>query len=136
MAFIDWSVALSIGFEEVDDDHKKLVGMVNKIHDTVDQDPDPDAVADLLEELISYTSWHFRHEERLMQNYGDPELFNHKQEHEDLERQATELYQKFLGGDNGVPAKLLPFLKAWLVNHIAGTDKKMGRFLAQQADLS
>ena len=136
MAFIDWSVALSIGFEEVDDDHKKLVGMVNKIHDTVGQDPDKDAVADLLEELINYTSWHFRHEERLMQNYGDPEMFNHKKEHQDLEKQATELYEKFLGGDDGVPAMLLPFLKDWLTKHILETDMKMGQFLAKQAESS
>ena len=135
MAYIDWNDILSVGFDEVDADHKKLIGMVNQIHETITQSRDQDQLADALEELISYTSWHFRHEERLMQNYGDPELLNHKQEHADLEQQATELYQKLLDGDNGVPAKLLPFLKAWLTNHITGTDKNMGRFLAQQADL-
>ena len=136
MAFIDWSAELSVGVEEVDEDHQKLVGMVNNIHDTVAAGTDPDTLADLLEELISYTSWHFRHEERLMQNYGDPGLFDHKKEHEDLARQATVLYEKFLGGDESVPGMLLPFLKDWLSKHITGTDMEMGRFLAQQEDLA
>ena len=134
MAFIDWSNNLSVGFEEVDEDHQKLVGMVNKIHATVAQKPDQDALADLLEELLSYTGWHFRHEERLMQNYADPGLFAHKQEHEDLAKQATELYEKFLGGDDSVPGMLLPFLKDWLTRHITGTDMKMGHFLAKHED--
>lgn len=134
MAFIDWSEALSVGFEEVDGDHKKLVGMVNKIHDALNQDSDPDAVADGLEELISYTSWHFRHEERLMQNCAYPGLFDHKKEHTDLEKQATELYEKFLNGDESVPETLMPFLKGWLTEHITVTDNKMGQFLAQHAD--
>ena len=69
-----------------------------------------------------------------MQIHGDPEMPNHKQEHEDLEQQATELYEKFLGGDNNVPAMLLPFLKTWLSDHIVGTDKKMGQFLTQQTE--
>ncbi|MFC1887075.1 bacteriohemerythrin [Thermodesulfobacteriota bacterium] len=133
MALIDWSEALSVGFEEVDDDHKKLVDMINNIHNAVSQIRDKDKLADTLEDLLGYTSWHFRHEERLMQNYGYPELFNHKLKHEELAQQATELYERFLGGDDGVPAMLLPFLKDWLTDHITGTDKKMGQYLADFA---
>jgi len=137
MAYIDWSDEFSVKVEEVDDDHKRLVNMVNELHDLFGQGAvDKDGLLDLLEKLLSYTSWHFRHEERLMQNYSDPELFNHKKEHEDLEKQATELYEKLLGGDDSVPAMLLPFLKDWLINHIAGTDKQMGHFLAQHPDFS
>ena len=133
MAYIDWSEGLSVGYEEVDGDHKKLVGMVNNIHDALNQGSDQDALADLLEELLSYTTWHFRHEERLMQDCAYSGLFDHKKKHEDLTKQATELYEKFLGGDDSVPAMLMPFLKDWLTNHITETDKDMGLFLAQQA---
>jgi hemerythrin len=133
MAFIDWSDGLSVGYEEVDGDHKKLVGMVNNIHDALDQGYDEDTLTEALEELISYTSWHFRHEERLMQDCTYPGLFDHKKEHESLEKQATELYEKFIGGDESVPATLMPFLKDWLTKHILGTDTEMGHFLAQQS---
>ena len=132
MAFIDWKEELSVTFEEVDGDHKKLVGMINEIHVVLDQDPDPEMLEELLEELLSYTSWHFRHEERLMQNSEYPGLMDHKKEHEDLAKKATELYEKFINGDTGVLATLLPFLKDWLTHHITKTDKQMGQFLAKQ----
>lgn len=133
MAYIDWSDALSVGFTEVDNDHKKLVGIVNQIHEALGSEPDPDTLADLLEELLSYTSWHFRHEERLMQECSYEELFDHKKEHQDLVEKATGLYETFLGGDETVPGKLLPFLKEWLARHITVTDKRMGEFLAENA---
>lgn len=131
MPFIDWSDSLSTNVEEVDHDHKKLVGMVNGIHDELNKEFDKDTLADLLEELLSYTSWHFRHEERLMQESAYDGLFDHKKEHEDLVRQATVLYEAFLNGDNEVPVKLMPFLKGWLTEHILNTDKKMGDHLVQ-----
>ena len=121
MAYIDWNDILSVGFDEVDADHKKLIGMVNQIHETITQSRDQDQLADALEELISYTSWHFRHEERLMQNSGYPDMYSHQGEHRDLANRATELYEKFLDGDESVPDRLLPFLKDWLTQHITGT---------------
>ena len=35
MALIDWSPALSINIEKFDDQHKKLVAMVNELHDAM-----------------------------------------------------------------------------------------------------
>ncbi len=136
MAFIEWSKQFSIGVEEVDNDHRKLVNLVNKIHAMNSrEEKDLDRVLDLFEELLSYSRWHFRHEERLMQNYGYPEFFNHKKEHGDLEQLATELYEKLLNGDESIIDKLMLFLKNWLMDHIVGTDMKMGRFLVQQTDM-
>ena len=60
-----------------------------------------------------------------------PLFKNDKKEHENLEKQATELYEKFLSGDENVPGMLMPFLKGWLAEHIMETDREMGHFLAQ-----
>jgi hemerythrin len=133
MAFIDWSDALSVGFEEVDQDHKKLVEIVNSLDEAVSGEPNSDLLKGIFAELLSYTQWHFRHEERLMQNCGYPDFFVHKEAHEDLLGQASELNEKFQGGDASVPQSLLPFLKDWLTKHILETDKKMGEYLAQKA---
>lgn len=131
MSLIEWSDALSVGFEEMDEDHKKLVGIVNVLNDAVVGDNEREVVTDALEELLDYTSWHFRHEERLMQQYEYPEMFEHKQEHEKLVGQAVELFEQYQAGDDSVPEALLAFLKGWLTTHILGTDKKTGEFLAE-----
>ncbi|MBT6096140.1 MAG: hemerythrin family protein [Rhodospirillaceae bacterium] len=130
MTVLEWSSQLSVGFDEIDNDHQKLVGILNSLSDAVETRQDVAAIGTVLDELLSYTSWHFRHEERLMQTYGDPELFNHKQEHEDLLEQAAALKTRFEAGDAAVPAEMLPFLKDWLTHHILETDMKTGQFLA------
>ncbi len=130
MSFIEWNDALSVGLVEMDDDHKKLVGIVNTLNDVVTSEQSMDAVSDVLDELISYTQWHFRHEERLMQQFEYPDYFDHKQEHEKLVNQAVTLAGFFDDGDHSVPQKLLLFLKDWLEIHIQETDSKTGQYLA------
>lgn len=133
MAFIDWSDALSVGFGEVDQDHKKLVEIVNSLDEAVSGESNPELVGQVFDELLSYTQWHFRHEERMMQTYAYPDMFNHKAEHQELLNQAVDLKQKYENGDPSVPQALLPFLKDWLTTHIMETDKKLGKHLAQKA---
>ncbi len=131
MPFFEWSDALSVGFDEIDTDHKKLVDMINKLDDAVSTGQELAVIGGILDELISYTSWHFRHEERLMQTYGYPGLLDHKRKHDDLTEQALAMQKDFQDGDANVPANLPPFLKTWLTDHILGTDRKTAQFLAE-----
>lgn len=131
MAFMEWSEALSVGFEEIDDDHKHLLDLINKLHEAVDKGHNTGIVSELLEELLSYTSWHFRHEERLMQTFDDPSFLEHKVEHEKLAAAVAQKKRSLAQGDPAVARDLLPFLRDWLTGHILETDRKTGQFLAQ-----
>ena len=133
MALIEWNDQLSVGFAEIDADHQKLVDIVNTLHEAVADGQGAEAIEDILEELLSYTSWHFRHEERLMQLHEYPDFPLHKQEHESLVRQANAHFEQYQQGDASVPATLMPFLKDWLSRHILETDKALGGFLASKA---
>lgn len=130
MSLIEWSDALSVGFDEIDEDHKKLVNIVNRLNTTVIDGEKQVEIEDILEELLEYTGWHFRHEERLMQESEYPGFLEHKKIHEDLVKQAVELFEKYQNGDDAVPGILMPFLKDWLAEHILGEDKKTGEYLA------
>jgi hemerythrin len=129
MAFLDWSPELSVGFEEIDNDHKKLIEMLNALSDAVSEVKGNAEIGQVLDDLLSYTMWHFRHEERLMQTNGYHEFSEHKTQHGDLAEQATGLKKRFEDGDPDAAGETLPFLKSWLANHILGTDKKLGAFL-------
>ncbi len=131
MSTLEWSDELACGYEDFDNDHKHLLGLYNKLCVSLGK-IDDDQIADMLEELISYTGWHFRHEERIMQEYEYPDYFEHKQVHDTLVSQAKDLYEQFMDGVEGIPEQLLPFLKNWLVEHIMGLDKKNGQFLSEQ----
>jgi len=124
-----WSNTLSVYVDEVDDDHRKLVDLFNLFMHALDDGGSPEYQEAVLEELISATAWHFRHEERLMIKYAYPDYAAHRQEHEELIAGAGELRQKFLAAGRQATEEDIEFLEHWLVAHIIATDMKMGDFL-------
>lgn len=133
MKDIAWSKILSVGFEEIDEDHRKLVGIFNELNRAVTVGESPEYLAATLEELINCTVWHFSHEERLMlkQRYDDIE--EHKAEHRELVQAARELQGQLLQAGQHVAEEQIVILERWLTGHILTTDQRLGAFLTQEA---
>jgi hemerythrin-like metal-binding protein len=127
-----WDHVLSVGVDEVDDDHRKLVDLFNMLNHSVTERDDPEYLAAILEELINCTAWHFSHEERLMLKHGYEGLAEHKEEHKELVKSAKELQQKILQAGNLVATEDIEFLERWLTEHILTTDMRMGSYLAME----
>jgi len=130
MKNITWSDTLSIGVEEVDDDHRRLADLFNLFVQAVIDEEQPDYVEALLAELISFTTWHFRHEERLMLRYDYPAFDDHKEDHRYLLEAVGELQEKFLAADKQVTEEDIEYLERWLIEHIMVSDMPMGSHLA------
>lgn len=132
MKDIQWSPILSVEVGEIDEDHRKLVGIFNILNHAVRDGESPAYLAAVLEELINCTVWHFSHEERLMLKYGYGETAEHKAEHQELIRSARKLQQEILQADKPVLAdEQLEFLERWLTEHILTADMRLGAFLSQ-----
>ena len=127
-----WDHVLSVGVDEVDDDHRKLVNLFNMLNHSVTEGDDPEYLAAVLDELINCTAWHFSHEERLMLKHGYEGLAEHKEEHKELVKSAKELQQKILQAGNLVATEDIEFLERWLTEHILTTDMRMGAYLAME----
>ncbi len=130
--FMPWGPNLSVGIPSIDEQHKKLVAMVNTIHNGVKQGIGRDVAAKVLNELAEYTVFHFKTEEDFFDKYGYPETDVHKAIHKDLVQKVVAFKEKFDKGHATVDFELLNFLKNWLQNHICITDKKYGPFLAEK----
>jgi len=131
MKNIAWSKILSVGFEEIDEDHRKLIGIFNELNRAVANGDAADYLAATLEELINCTVWHFSHEERLMLKYRYVGFEEHKTEHRELIESARELQQQALQADQAMANEQIAFLERWLTGHILTTDQKLGAFLSQ-----
>ena len=127
-----WDDTLSVQVEEIDEDHRRLVGLFNILSHAVAEGDATDYIEAVLEELISCTVWHFRHEERLMLKYGYTGLEEHKAEHADLIESAKALQQKFLQEGKTVSTEDIEFLEHWLTGHIFGADMQMGSYLGER----
>lgn len=126
-----WGKILSVGVDEIDEDHRKLIHIFNILNHAVVKGESPEYLVATLEELINCTVWHFSHEERLMLKYRYPEIEEHKAEHRELIESAKELQQKVLQSDKPVAEEHIEFLERWLTEHILTADGRLGSFLFQ-----
>ena len=129
---LSWSESLSVKVDLIDDQHKKLVNLINQLFRAVGSGSPQAQVEGVLAELIDYTAYHFQTEEDLFDRFGYPEKEAHKQIHTKLVAQAVGYQQKINQGDGSVAMSLLQFLKDWLVNHIMKTDKRYSTFFADK----
>lgn len=126
-----WGKILSVGIDEIDEDHRKLIDIFNILNHSVIKGESPEYLAATLEELINCTVWHFSHEERLMLKYRYPGFEEHKAEHRELIESVKELQQKVLQSDRPVAEEHIEFLERWLTEHILTADGRLGSFLSQ-----
>lgn len=132
MKDIVWGKILSVGVEEIDEDHRKLIHIFNILNHAVGEKESNQYLAATLEELISCTVWHFSHEERLMLKHCYPEAAAHRKEHRELIMSAKSLQQEILQADMPVAEEHIQFLERWLTEHILTADGRLGAFLAQE----
>ena len=126
-----WSKTLSVDVQEIDEDHRRLVDLFNILtHALIDGDA-KDYVEAVLDELISCTVWHFKHEERLMLKYAYEGLQEHKTEHQDLIDSVKSLQLKFLQDGKQLSNEDIEFLEHWLTEHILVADMALGSYLVE-----
>jgi|GEM_PF-227304 len=130
-AFIEWSPALSVGDPLLDQQHQKLVEMVNTLHDAMATQSAQFQIKELLDSLVEYTQKHFGYEEERMRSANYPHLAGHQRLHTDLLNQVGALHEKFKCGKK-INMKLMKFLKDWLINHIQKSDKQYSPYLKEQ----
>ena len=127
---ISWDDSLDVDIEEINDDHHKLVNLFNMLSHAVEEGDSIDYVDAILEELVTCTIWHFRHEERLMVRYRYDGMELHKSEHNNL-IEGVRAMQLMLREENRLPtSEDLEYLADWLTKHIVGQDMRLGFYLA------
>jgi hemerythrin-like metal-binding protein len=132
MKDVIWGETLSVEVDEIDEDHRRLIDLFNILNHAVEDEETKAYVDAVLEELISCTVWHFRHEERLMVKYDYPDAGEHKTEHRDLIDSVNALQQQYLKAGKHLSSQDIEFLEHWLTGHILSADKDLGAYLAAE----
>jgi hemerythrin-like metal-binding protein len=128
MAFITWNKDLSVKIDSIDDQHKKLIELINDFYENIKNRSNNESISKLLRGMNQYTVEHFDIEEELMKKYGYPDLTVHKKEHDKFVTKVTELEEKFNSGKVIVSFEITSFLKDWWKNHIQVVDQKYSDF--------
>lgn len=122
---IVWSNSYSVNIPSMDQEHQRLIDIINNLYAAMRSGRGKDAIGSILDELVDYTKTHFAHEERLMKDAGYEGYDEQKRSHEALISQVVEIQAKFKAG-TALSQEILSFLKNWLVKHIQGLDKRYG----------
>ncbi len=59
MPIMSWTDAYSVGVAEIDKQHKKLIDLINALHDAMSKGQAKAVIGKVLGELISYCASHF-----------------------------------------------------------------------------
>ncbi len=132
MPYIDFSESLSVNVTSFDEQHKKLVSLVNKLYDAMKEGKGKEILSEVFNELIEYTKFHFKSEEEMMLKYDYNGYKEHLDEHNKLTKEVLELKDKYEKGNIFITTELLAFLKEWLSHHILEMDKKYGPFFNEK----
>jgi hemerythrin-like metal-binding protein len=131
-AFV-WDTCFETGFALVDDQHRRLVDIVNRLGDVLIAGSATDtAMAAVFGELASYAQRHFADEESLMVQAGldQRHVAAHRQHHAQFVAQLVSMWRGRAELGNAADV-LHGYLSSWLTFHILEEDQAMARQITQ-----
>ena len=129
MKLFIWDDKYLVNIKEIDDQHIKLVELINKLNEAMHEGQGCEMLEVVLKDLVEYTNSHFKKEENLLSSNGYPDFIKHKEKHDELTEQVIDLQKQFEGGRIMITLQVMKFLKDWLSDHILDIDKKYAPFL-------
>lgn len=126
------------GVAMIDEEHRRLFEIISDTNDVIHAElmhDKYDEIMRLLSELREYTESHFGDEEAYMERISYPLIGAQKRAHTAFVERLVEIdlseldemddhQQEYL-------QELIDFLLGWLINHILGSDKKIGLYAAE-----
>ncbi len=131
---LQWSDALTTGVDIIDKQHKMLINILNDANLCFRGNSNSDTQKKIIDDLVSYTVYHFDTEEELIEKFAlyddspDDEIA-HIREHRSFAGRVKEYQAAVYAGKPINYETVFSYLNSWLVNHVMGTDQKLGKFL-------
>jgi hemerythrin len=126
-----WADRLALGIRKIEDQHMKLIALVNQISDSASLGRSQHVLSKILSVLQLYALTHFDAEEELMRQHGYDGLEDHLNEHRRFVGTVNGFRERLdAGGDPLVSAEVGTFLRMWMATHIMD-DLEFFRMLKQ-----
>lgn len=123
---IQWQDSYKIGHDTIDNQHRKLVNMIAALQRSLIDGRSGDVLSQTLRELVDYTQYHFRDEEKAMLELGHQGIDYHKFLHRQFLDQLVQILSDLKQGKPFTTQDLITFLTNWLTEHIVAEDGKIG----------
>lgn len=142
MPFLEWTDACRIGVAELDQQHRRLLELLNELHGASELSNCLATLASVLNEfevvergvaeLATFASRHFESEERYMVRHAYPETERHRREHRLFIEKARLFQSEAVQRKRRVYPEIAAFCRDWWWAHVEAADKRLGAFLAER----
>jgi hemerythrin len=130
-----WDDTYATGIYEIDDAHKNLITIINKIYRLfIEGKYDNSEYSEILNSLNDYVAIHFAYEDTWMLENGYPNRYEHILDHKRFSKKVSEMVENVTNGKGRLTIDILSFLKVWLLTHIAVVDSDLGVFSRASAE--
>ena len=127
-----WKPEYSVGVDSIDNQHRKLIALINNLHEAMATGRGRDVLGTLLDELILYTKRHFAEEEQFLAGVRYPDLISHAAIHRSMTATVVALREKFQREGIANTVEVFEFLRTWLSDHILRSDLAYARHYQQR----
>ena len=124
----NFEAEFKLGIEAVDQEHMKLVNMLNAVHGLVGEGKKAEAIEYFSLTLARYVVDHFAHEEAFMASIGFPQLEEHAKIHENFKKSFMQSLPRLATYNDEAFRAALTDAYTWIINHIGRTDRKYAKF--------
>lgn len=123
----EWNEDLATGIEKIDNEHKEIFRLLNKLLDDMDKGKGEDDIGEVLGFLEHYVRTHFTEEENYMIEHSYEGFHAQRAAHSQFIRDFYLLKNELThsGMNLHLVVKTEQVLGNWLMNHIKVEDKKM-----------
>jgi hemerythrin len=126
---IQWRESYSVGVPALDNQHRRLLEIINELAHVVTTGGQSDIFFAALDALVRYAETHFSDEERILRETGYPALADQQQEHDRFVSHLVQTSEKLHLKKAKLPEETVDFLKTWYIEHILGKDQEYKPFL-------
>lgn len=123
---IPWNDRYALGVEEIDAQHRKMIGIINKLYSAMDSSSEKEDMNTILNELNDYADYHFTTEEKYFEKFNYDETVEHVKSHDMYREKIAQFSREYssMHEELALPFEMIEFLREWWTGHILGADRK------------
>ncbi|MGB9141894.1 MAG: bacteriohemerythrin [Aestuariivirga sp.] len=130
MALIEWRKEFETGVADVDHEHRELVDLINRLHESIASGADRSRITEFLGEVFARIAAHFALEESIMRKHAYDEYEAHKAEHEKLLDEIRDIMDAQQDNPSSAYEEGLSLtVRDWFVNHFKSKDARLHKQL-------
>jgi hemerythrin-like metal-binding protein len=129
MGLIEWDNSYSVGNTTIDEQHKKLIKLINEFNESTNSQAENKSISKLLAGLKQYIVFHFKTEELYLRLCNYPDYEQHKKEHERFIKKVENIEHKFASGTSTEMDEITNYFTNWITHHIKDSDVRYSSYI-------